>query len=410
MVRGRIIMAVCLLVGATGLAAGACSAGGGSTLDDDDDNSTTTGEGGITFTNVGGGTGGILQTEPNCDGSDPNDDGDGDGWTDAAGDCNDCTEQMNPGALDYDGNNIDEDCNGAPDDTPTNCDSGLNVASNDPMDGARAMGLCKATVGESWGVITAEYLTADLQPLPDPLGHGILGAFGPNVNPQEGTTMFAISSGTARQPSDPGYQDPGGYDKMYTTGTPPGYPKEFAGCPAGSEPTGEAHDSAALRLTIRTPTNAKSLRFNVNFYTWEYPGYICTEYNDFVVAMLSPTPPGQPDGNISFDIQGNPLSVNAGFLEVCACPQGSPPCDVGGKTFQCALGTNQLIGTGFEDHAATGWLETTTTILDPGGNIELLFAAWDSGDGILDSTGLFDNFTFEVDETPTETQPVPTPR
>lgn len=410
MVRGRIILAVGLIFGATAMLMGACSAGGGSTLTDDDDDDSSTGEGGISFTNVGGGSGGILQTEPNCDGSDPNDDGDGDGWTDGQGDCNDCTEQMNPGALDYDGNDIDEDCNGVPDDTPTGCDAALTVASTDPMDAARAMGLCKTAQGEGWGVQSAQYVTADLQPLPDPLGHGILGSFGPNVNPQEGTKMFAISSGAARQPSDPGYQDPDGYDKGYTTGTPPGYPKEFAGCPSGTEPTGEAHDSVALKLVIRTPTNAKSLRFNVNFYTWEYPGYICTQYNDFVVALLTPSPPGQPDGNISFDSQGNPLSVNAGFLEVCACPTGSPPCDVGGKMFDCALGTSQLIGTGFEEHAATGWLQTTTTIHAPGSTIELLFAAWDSGDGILDSTGLFDNFTFEVEETPTETQPVPTPR
>jgi hypothetical protein len=396
------------------LVAAACSAGKGKSLGDDGDDAGATsaagtgGSTGVGFDPTTSGAGaGILQVEPPCDFSDPNDDGDGDGWTDAEGDCNDCTPQMNPGALDYPGNDIDDDCNGTADDDPTACDDALAIDSADPLDGARAMDLCKMAQGKSYGVVSAEYITVDgATKNPDPLGHGILTGFGPLVTPQEGAKMFAVSSGTARQPSDPGYQNPQGYDKMYTSGAAPGFPKESPACPGVI--TGQAHDSIALRLRIRTPTNAKSFSFNVNMYTWEYPVFICTTYNDFVTAILTPTPPGQSDGNISFDTQGNPLSVNNAFLQVCACPNAAPPpCNVGGKTFDCSLGASELNGTGFEEHAATGWLVTTSPIQTPGEEITIEFGAWDSGDGILDTTGLFDNFKWSVEDTPTATTPVP---
>lgn len=369
--------------------------------------------------NFGGGNaggGGPLQQEPPCVGKDPNVDNDGDGWTGAEGDCNDCTVQMNPGAQDYPGNNIDEDCNGAKDDNPTDCDANLSLTSSDPLDGARAMGLCKMAQGQSWGVVSAAYITADGQPLSgydfEGVGWGILPGFGPNVGPQEGAKMLVLSSGTARRPGDPGYDGPAGHDKGYVTGSPPGYPKESPACP--DVETGEPHDSAGLRVVVRAPTNATSLSFNLDFYTYEFPNYICSTYNDFFVAMLNPVPAGQADGNISYDGKGNTISVNAGFLQVC-----NPQTASNGAYFDCLLGPDQLAGTGFDldyfelpttNSAATGWLQTTTPLATPGQEITLDFAIWDSGDGVLDSTVLLDNFQFGLDDTPTQTQPIPDPK
>lgn len=408
----RLSNLVPLLLVAGSIVAVACSAASGDNGfgDEDDDGSGAAsgsgGSGGSLFPSTGSGTdGGVLGSEPNCDGVDPAIDNDGDGWTGAAGDCNDCTPLMNPGAMDYPGNNIDEDCNQAKDDNPGACDTGLALNSADPRDGARAMGICKDQVGESWGLVNAEYVTADGQPLSnydfEGIGHGILDRFGPNLMPLEGVKVLALSSGAARQPTDPGYMSPQGYDKFYSTGAPPGYPKESPSCPGVI--TGEPYDSAGLRVTLRTPTNAKSLRFNLDFYTYEFPIYICSEYNDFFVALLNPVLPNLPDGNISFDSQGNSISVNAGFLEVCT------PQTAGGKDFPCALGPTQLSGTGFEGSAATGWLQTTAPIENPGGDITLHFTIWDSGDGVLDSTVLLDSFAFEAEETPTETTPVDPP-
>jgi hypothetical protein len=373
------------------------------------------GDGGL-FGGDGGGAGGPLQMAPDCTGVDPNKDNDGDGWSGAQGDCNDCTKQMNPGAQDYPGNGIDEDCNGTADDNPTNCDAKLDLQSPDPMDGARAIGLCKVAKDKAWGVVSAKYITADGKPLEgvdtDKIGWGILPNFGPNVKLQEGAKALVLSSGTARRPADPGYDSPAGHDKMYTTGAPPGYPKESPACPDVT--TGEPHDSAGLRLVLQTPTNAKSLSFNFDFYTYEFPNYICSEYNDFFVAMLSPKPANQPDGNISYDSKGNTISVNAGFLQVC-----KPQVASNGQSFACALGPNQLQGTGFEldyfgeatdNSAATGWLKTTTPVDKPGSQITIDFAIWDSGDGVLDSTVLIDNFQFGLDDTPTQTAPIPDPK
>jgi hypothetical protein len=382
---------------------------------------TTSGQGGGDLT-VGPGSGGAgtgtLTAAPPCDGVDPNVDHDGDGFTGAQGDCNDCTAQMSPAAYDFPGNGVDEDCNGKPDDTPTNCDGALAEDGSDALDGARAMGLCKLAAGARWGVKSARWITADGQPLlqvdPEGIGHGVLPGFGPKVKPQEGAKLLALSSGTARLPGDPGYESVSGWDKGYTTGAPPGYPKESPSCP-GVE-TGEPHDSAGLEIVLKTPTNAKSLAFNLNFYTYEFPGYICSQFNDFMVAMLSPKLSGMPDGNISFDAKGNTISVNAGFLEVCGC-DGGPPCQAGGKTFTCALGRDQLGGTGFDESefdsfnsAATGWLVTTAPLENPGSDITLQFAIWDSGDGVLDSTVLLDNFTFEASEASAQTAPVPVPK
>ncbi len=376
--------------------------------DDDDDNgvggaAAGGSSGSFNPTGVGGG-GGIVDVP--CD-NEPGMDGDGDGWTGAEGDCNDCTDLMNPGAYDYAGNNIDEDCDGQQDNTATACDAGLSVVSADAMDAAKAMGLCQPQAGDSWGVISANYIMVDgSSPAGATFddGHGILAQFGSGgVNPQEGSAMLVLSSGAARNPTDPGYQAPSGYDKGYSSGPAPGFPVESPSCPDTTF-TGEARDSIALRLRIKSPTNAKGLSFNVNFYTFEFPNYICSQYNDFVTAILSPTPTGQTNGNISFDAQGNPLSVNAGFLEVCT------PQSAGGKTFECTLGAGQLDGTGFEGAAATGWLQTATPLQNPGEEITIEFGAWDSGDGVLDSTGLFDNFEWQLEETPTGTEPVPTPK
>lgn len=375
------------------------------------------GNGGDEFSFGGNGAGtGVLQQEPTCEGVDPSLDNDADGWSGAAGDCNDCTPQMNPGAQDYPGNNIDDDCNGAKDDAATDCDGSLSLASADPLDGARAMGLCKLAQGESWGVVSARYITADGQPLEgfdfDSIGWGILPTFGPNVKPQEGKTMLVLSSGTARQPGDPGYGPPTNYDKGYLTGSPPGYPKESPACP--DVITGDPHDSAGLRVVIKTPTNAKNLSFNLDFYTYEFPGYICSKFNDFFVAMLTPKPASQVDGNISYDSLGNTISVNAGFLKVCHAQTASS-----GAFFDCELGPDQLAGTGFDqdafleptqNSAATGWLKTSTPLEKGGQEITIDFAVWDSADGVLDSTVLIDNFQFGLDETPTQTEPIPDPK
>jgi len=352
--------------------------------------------------------------DDNCNGAvDEDVDVDGDGFTVCGGDCCDqdgvgCEKGklVNPGAFEVAGNALDDDCDGVEDNVLPDCDGALDIASNDAMDGARAIDICKVSAGEKdWGVVSAKYVQVDGSAPPNgqfDVGHGLVSGFGPNVMPKQGARMLGLSSGTARQPTDPGFQSPGGYNKNYTSAHPQGFPKESPACPGVV--TGQPHDSAALELQIRVPTNAYGFAFDFSFYTYEWPSYVCSQFNDFFVAMLDPIPMGQADGNIAFDMMGNPISVNNAFLDVCGCG-GGPPCMAGGKQFACPLGTAELTGTGFEGHAATSWLTTTAPVV-PGSVITVRWGTYDSGDGILDSSAILDRWRWEIDpNTKVETIP-----
>ena len=356
--------------------------------------------------NAGGGGGAI-----NCVPGGPDDDIDHDGFTPNQGDCEDCDPGRNPNAIEVateaGGTAYDEDCDDQVDEDDTVlCDQGIAVGDLDPYSGARAVDLCKTSMNDKdWGVVSAKWVLAD-GTMPNQailsafhLGHGILSGFGPNVSVQAGERMLGLSSGTARQPTDPGYQDVGGFAKGFQCGQPVGFPKESPACPGIT--TGEPNDAAGLELDIRPPSNAKGFSFDFKFQTYEWPNYVCSMFNDFFVALLTPYPQGQSDGNIAFDKMGNPVSVNNAFIEVCGC-EGNPPspCLAGGKTFECPLGDFELLGTGFgfdscgfcQDHGGTGWLRTNAPIEDPTQPINIRFAVYDSGDGVLDTTTLIDNF------------------
>jgi hypothetical protein len=345
---------------------------------------------------------------------------------------------VNPGAVDVgaepDGDGgmtmpTDSDCDGKitlydP------CDDGLDLASMNAMDAAKAVELCTVQDPKNpkkWGVRTAKWVLPDGAPLAtlDPiyvpayhLGHGILPAFGPNVKVQAGKRMLGLSSGTARQPTDSDYKDVGGYIKGYECGSPEGFPKESPACPGVT--TGACMDAAALEVVIHTPSNALGFKFDFDFLTFEWPNYICSTFNDFFVANLSPIPKGQTDGNISFDSVGNPVSVNNAFLSVCGCDKG-PPCTAGGKNFSCALGTAGLQGTGFDMasskddsktkiHGSTYWLVSKAPVT-PSSDITIRWSVYDSSDGLLDSTTLIDNWQWiATPGTTVATDPVPVPK
>ena len=375
----------------------ACSASGGeSTVDPGGSDASDTSE--FVPPDVGG--------DAECLAGDPNDDYDGDGYTIAQGDCNDCSIYVNPGAYDFPGNGVDEDCNGIVDDEPDDCDTDL-VDAEDPQDAARSLGLCRFTAADAigkdrtWGVIRAAYVFADgsassavpfpsqwpcvgsggVGAPPNPLSYGVLPKFG-IVTPPHGGSMVLLSTGVAREVED--RTSPQAGVMCTKSATPPGFPTpSTAACPDTIiDDTPVAHDPVALELNIRVPTNARSFSFYFNFYTVEYPDWICKAYNDFFVTLLYSNHPDTPsNNNISFDKLGNPVSVNNGFLEVCD---------------GCTYNPFELEGTGFEQHAATGWLQTVASVL-PGEEITLRFAIWDMRDEYLDSAVLIDFFRWDLE-------------
>jgi hypothetical protein len=338
--------------------------------------------------------------------SDPNADWDGDGFAYAQGDCDDTEPLINPGAYDFPGNGIDEDCDaGDATQDESACDANLAIDSSDAKDAARAIGLCRFVdkYPRRWGVISARYTDASGKgKQSDPLQTGILADFGP-LTPDEGQRFLALSTGVARAPNQPGYTAECDEFSTVPTAAPAGYPKEPPSCKGfdfGGLVKRLPYDAAALSLEIRVPTNAQTLTFQSNFYTYEYPNYVCSIFNDFFVVMMDPIAANLPDGNIAFDEDGNPISVNNSYLRICE------PGTHNGRTFACPLGTANLTGTGYDGTSAcnpnrtngsTGWLVTTVPVTG-GSIIKLRFAIWDTGDSDIDSTIIVDNFLWSINQ------------
>jgi hypothetical protein len=340
---------------------------------------------------------------------------DDDGFTVAEGDCDDFAPFTNPGAYDVPGDAIDEDCDGA-DATSDECDDMLELAESDPKVAARAIELCAETTATSkhWGVISARWTTPDGVGEPgSALMHGILPSFGSAFAPRGGTRVLALSSGVARAPGQAGYTR-NCSDEFPADSTE--FPKGFEGtsstCDVDDAATSVV-DAIALELELRIPTNATALSFDSAFFTDEYPAYICTPYNDFFQAIVQPQRTGGTiDGNVLFDRDNNSVSVNNSFLGVCK------PGQHGDKKFECPLGYEPLVGTGFEDcafslvspdgslfnrddkyGASTGWLNTEFKVM-PGEVITLRFTIWDSADSALDSLAIIDHVQFRLRDAP----------
>ena len=382
--------------------------------------STSTGED-IT---VAAGTGGASPGE--CNTKD-DEDGDKDGWSKADGDCNDCDVNTNPGAIEIKittpqgdagiPDPADEDCDGMIDNVAPTCDDALALTDVDPADAAKAIDLCQTTIDKPankkdriWGVLSSKYVSADgLSPRNPGLQVGLLDKFGMNVKTRLGASMLGLSSGHMRTTGQPGFcVDAGGnpYQNCVTgnNGPPPaGFPQAVPGCPA---PPGQAiHDDIALEVKLRSPTNATGYKFNFKFYSFEYAEWVCTDYNDQFIALVTPPPMGSINGNISFDSANHPVSVNIAFFDVCDpaslpyfaqhCTGGS--CPVAPNPY-CPSGKGEILGTGMDgtpggtnDGGGTSWLQTSAPIKG-GDDVSIRFTIWDTGDHNLDSSVLIDAF------------------
>lgn len=322
-----------------------------------------------------------------CDGV--GDDEDEDGFTLAEGDCNDCDPNVSPGAIEVIAEDagtgggggagggaaaVDEDCDGTVDNIPpATCDDGIALNTTDPMDGARAIELCHQVTGpKDYGVISAQWVRANGQAASASPQFGVQSNFGPNVPVRAGANMLALASGRARLPGQPDECAGTGCYGYGAGSPPPNFPQTVSGCSTGTN----VNDDVGLEVALRAPTNATGYKFDFKFYTFEYPTFVCSTWNDQYITLVSPPPMGSINGNISFDSQNNPVSVNVAFFDVCSgCPQG----------------TGELTGTGFEGHGATTWLQTTAPV-DGGSVVTIRFTIWDTADSIYDSTVIADNF------------------
>lgn len=363
-----------------------------------------------------GGGGGSGAGGPMCS-TPPDVDDDGDGFTEMMGDCNDCDANVNPGAIEVVNDDpaskpADEDCDGMADNPLPTCDDNLALEDPDPMNAARAIDLCKIAAGPTdWGVISSQFVRADGTPTTASAAVGILSNFGPNVNVQVGQRMFALSSGRARLPGQPNECMNTSCMNVSSATPPPGFPQDVPNCSGSSF----IRDDAALEVKLRAPKNANGYAFNFKFYSFEYPYYVCTAYNDQFIALANPAPMGSIGGNISFDTKKNPVSVNIAFFDVCDFNPNYPQ-------YPCALGSAELQGTGFDTLSEAGWgmkgyaggtvwLATQAPITG-GEEFSIRLAIWDTGDQALDSTALVDGFKWLANggTVTVGTEPVPVPK
>jgi hypothetical protein len=305
---------------------------------------------------------------------------------------------------------------GADPNTPP-CDDGVTGATGE--DFAKAIGLCTSAAKDGYGLVSATFTRGyGRSDAPKAEQHGVLAKFGDVIKPREGKMLAALSTGYAQEYDGTGSAPFGGDGLAGTNGidwwnaqknrgngtAPPGFPKPASGCPIDTH----VNDVVDLKLTIQAPTGATGFKFDFDFYSGEWPAYVCSSFNDGFVAYLSAKGfnGGKPD-NVSFDKNNNPVSVNNGFFDRCT-PNVTTGCEsLGGAqaTSMCPGGPAELGGTGFgvsgkwclgsnqtsTNGGATGWL-TTQAPISGGETFTLEFMIWDTGDGVLDSSVLIDNF------------------
>ena len=323
-----------------------------------------------------------------------------------------------PASFDVPGNGCDDDGDGTVDNAPA-CDVGL-ATTGDANAFVKAIGLCQtaAATDTKWGVVSATFTNGHTSvAAPADAQHGILPKFGSTVIPREGTMLGVLSSGGAgEQDSDTGPFFKGAKTGMQGSpilgGTnsgdaPPGFPKSSFGCAATATATTVA-DVINLKLQIRVPLNAHGFSLDFDFWSGEWPEYVCSQFNDqFVPFLTSKAFNAGVAGNIAYDAKGSAIGTDASFFDRCT-PNAVVSCSglgLDGGTAPCAAGDTELKGTGFDDPGmycgtqtssgggATGWL-TSSAPVEPGEVITLELMIWDTGDPSYDSSVLLDHFTW----------------
>lgn len=160
---------------------------------------------------------------------------------------------------------------------------------------------------------------------------------------------------------------------------------------------GTVNDYTEIRFTTEVPNTVNSFSYNLAFFSYEYPDYYLSQFNDMYIGWLESE---VWTGNISFDANGAPISLNAGFLDYRDANAPNDPECPGTCT------APELHGTCMEGHAGTAWL-TTTAGVQPGETVTVVFAIFDMSDSILDSYVFLDNFEWGCDgESPPTTVPI----
>ncbi|MBN2724748.1 MAG: SUMF1/EgtB/PvdO family nonheme iron enzyme [Deltaproteobacteria bacterium] len=359
-------------------------------------------------------------------------DNDGDGFSEADGDCDDDNEFIHPAAVEICNDGVDNNCNGETDgeegdhdgdgevrcnidDTTADCDdnnagrSHLNfevmgngidddcdeVIDEDPYDcdcsgspdRAEAIGLCSGVTS-----ISSYY---------DSESNGVAGSFGA-LSPQYGCNFLGLSTGEVWSTSVQGG----------TSFNENGNPVSVTGCmectvedtqnedwahpgPEGCCEDNMENDPARVRIQLVVPSNARSFSFQFIVLSAEYPEYVHTGFNDTFYAVVHSTALDDVM-NVSFapaDLPSDtlqPMTINNGYFED---PRVPPVTDITGTGYEVYYNNPNpqpdVIG------SSTGWL-TTTSPCTPGEVLTIDFWIHDELDHIYDTSVIIDNWQWFV--------------
>ena len=351
------------------------------------------------------------QVDDDCNGLVDEDlDLDNDGWTMCNGDCHDNIyglpdwfppEYVNPGAMEFWGNGVDDDCDPSTSDDapPPDCLTAEKLSNVVPDDLVRAMDLCQFTDENAplpvrkWGVTDARFVLADGSvPSASDMDHilneqaAVLAQYGSEVVPGSGPTMAGLSTGMMRDTVHHGYAGSTSFSSVVNP--PADYVAQNGGTlpyPANCSPAMMAYDSVNLRVRVRVPTNLTALQFSFAFSTGEDPQNSCVPRDDFAVGWIDPLPSNWQvplaARNLLLLDAGTPASVNSGFFEVCN--PWAPDT--------CPLGSLQLIGTPMQRMTS---FQQAKVAVDPGQVFTLDFVVFDGDDAAVDSVLLLDGMQF----------------
>lgn len=365
---------------------------------------------------------GCIGTDPDCD---------GDGYRVSEGDCDDKDGTINPDAYDFEGDDVDNDCDGTKDNPVKDCPA--TVGSTDPIQFARAADLCpQRSKSKKTGAIYDPVAKVEFGTIKGGLGTSttkmnatkILSAFGDN-KPRAGSTLFGMQSGPILSTKP---RESTAMDSFPVQNACAAMSLKDVDCTSlttgSSIPiSATVQDYQEVRMFVRVPSNAKAMVFDFGFFSTEFNQYWNSSFNDaFFVVVTSKKVAGL---NVAKDSKGKALTVNSGFFQLCPKPPGpsgllkpealsAAPCvgvDGDATATPPILGTlkntyfdgagagstDDTTGTGTSKYiygGGSGWLSTKFEV-EPGESLVIRFMVMDTSDGILDSAAIVDNIRWE---------------